>query len=157
MGFAELWTNWIVIAIALLGISTVIAALIYMLSGLLENEKMKGWAKIELTEVFYSALIISMAIVGLGMINSVVQGSLLGTPATGMGTPGCAGSLTSYWIPVTDKGAFNLHQRYECLDICGSAIAASKESVYNGVESCHIRLGIWYLREIFDEAKTFAF
>jgi hypothetical protein len=155
----ELWQSWLWFAGIALGLATVLAALVYMLAELLQNDRMKGWAKMELTEVVYSAIIISMALTGLPLIDAVVQGSL-GVSNTGQttgGTPGCAGSVTSAWIPTTDYGSFSTTQRYECLDICGEAIAADERSIYHGIESCHIRLGIWYLREIFDESKTFAF
>ncbi len=72
--------------------------------------------------------------------------------------PGCAGTATSAWIKVADYGTFShTVQPPQCLDICGEAIAFNNLSVYHGVESCHLRLGIWYMREIFDEAKNFAF
>jgi hypothetical protein len=43
------------------------------------------------------------------------------------------------------------------MDICGDTIALDTNSIYYGVESCHVRLGMWYLREVFDETKNFAF
>jgi hypothetical protein len=129
-----------------------------MLSELLQNDRMKGWAKMELTEVVYSAIIISIAVTGLPLIDAVVQGALVGAGGAGGGTPGCAGTVTSYWIPVNDYSSIiSGTKRYECLDICGEPIAHDIRSVYHGVESCHLRLGIWYLREIFDEAKEFSF
>ncbi len=159
MAFLDLWTSWLWFAGISLGLATILSGIVWMLSELLQNDKMKGWAKMELTEVVYSAIIISMAVTGLPLIDGVVQGALgvSNVGGTGGGMPGCAGSPTSFWIPTTDYGTFNTRQRYECLDICGEAIAASNISVYHGVESCHLRLGIWYLREVFDEAKTFIF
>jgi len=159
MAFMDMWSGWIVLAGAALGLATMLSAIVYMLSELLQNDKMKGWAKIELSEVFYSAVIISLAIFGLPLIDSVVQGSLGVSNAGGGGggTLGCAGSTTSAWIPTIDYGTASGSKHYQCLDICGPAIASDPNSVYNGVESCHMRLGIWYMREIFDEAKSFAF
>ncbi len=160
MPILELWQSWLWFAGAALGIATVLSSVVYMLSELLQNDKMKTWAKMELSEVVYSAIIISMAIVGLPLIDAVVQGGLgvSNVGGTGGGMPGCAGSATSAWIKVADYGHFShTVQPPQCLDICGDAIADNNLSVYHGVESCHIRLGIWYLREIFDEAKTFAF
>jgi hypothetical protein len=149
MGFKEVWEAGLVFAGALLGISSVLSGLVYMLSELLQNEKMKGWAKIELTEVFYSALILAMAMPTLLLIDNVVQGALIGQ--------GGSQANTVYWIPMADYGTFSSGQKYYLMDICGPRIASDPISVYHGVESCHIRLGIWYLRTIFDEAKTFAF
>jgi hypothetical protein len=160
MPIQEIWQSWLVFAGVALGLATMLAALVYALSELLQNEKMKTWAKMELTEVVYSALIISMAMVTLPLIDSVVQGGLGVSNAggTGGGMPGCSGSTTSAFIKVADYAAFtSTTTAPQCLDICGEAIAYDNRSVYHGVESCHLRLGIWYLREIFDEAKSFAF
>ncbi len=160
MAVMEFWQSWLWFAGAALGLATVLSGVIYMLSELLQSEKMKGWAKMELTEIVYSAIIISMAVTALPLIDAVVQGGLgvSNTGGGGGGAIGCAGSQTSAWIPVADYANFVSTARApECLDICGDRIAASNLSVYHGVESCHLRLGIWYMRAIFDEAKTFAF
>ncbi|MFH1785804.1 MAG: hypothetical protein ABH842_05230 [Candidatus Micrarchaeota archaeon] len=152
------WGDWVWFAGGALTLTTILVAIVYMLSELFSSDKMKSWAKMELAEIFYSAVIISIGITGLPLIDAVVQGSL-GVSNTGgaIGTPGCAGSATSFWIPTTDYGTFTTTKEYQCKDICGSDIASHPNSVYHGVESCHIRLGIWYMREIFDEAKNFAF
>jgi len=160
MAFIDMWQSWLWFAGAALGIATILSAVVYMLSEMLQNDKMKTWAKMELTEVVYSAIIISMAIVTLPLIDGVVQGGLgvSNSGGTGGGMPGCSGTATSAWIKVADYGTFShTVQPPQCLDICGEAIAFNNLSVYHGVESCHLRLGIWYMREIFDEAKNFAF
>ena len=158
MAFIDIWTNWVWLAGAAFGITTALVAIVYMLSELLQNDKMKGWAKMELTEVFYSAVIIAMAITALPLIDAVVQGSL-GVSNTGAslgGVPGPLGTPTSAWVKTSDAGIFG-GQNYQPLEICGAQIAASNLSVYHGIESCHIRLGIWYMDEVFNEAKSFAF
>jgi hypothetical protein len=158
MAFIDMWNYWIVYAGAALGLATVLVAIVYMLSELLQNDKMKGWAKMELTEIFYSALIIAMTVATIPLIDAVVQGSL-GVSNTGVsssGVPGPLGSPTSAWIKTSDAGIFG-GQSYQALDICGAPIAQSNYSVYHGIESCHIRLGIWYMDEVFNEAKNFAF
>lgn len=158
MAFIDIWQSWIWLAGVALGLMTVLVAIVYMLSELLQNDKIKGWAKMEFTEIFYSALIIAMAMATLPLIDAVVQGSL-GVSNTGIstgGVPGPLGSPTSAWIKTSDAGMFG-GQSYQPLEICGSRIAESNVSVYHGVESCHIRLGIWYMDEVFNEAKSFAF
>jgi len=154
-----MWGDWVWFAGAALGTTTMLVGIVYMLAEVLMNDRMKSWAKMELVELFYTAIIISMAIVALPTIDGMVQGALMvsnqgGT--TGAGMSGCTGSPTSAWIKTTDYGVAS-GKHYECLDICGPAIAASDISVYHGIESCHIRLGIWYMRELFDEAKNFAY
>lgn len=165
MGVLTLWGDWVWFAGAALGLTTILVAIVYALSELFMNDKMKGWAKMELAEIFYSALIISLGITGLPLVDAIVQGSL-GVSNIGA-IPGvhgvCGGSATAYFIPTTDYGTQsflgngNPTKRYECQDICGPDIASNPASVYHGVESCHMRLGIWYMREVFDEAKNFAF
>jgi hypothetical protein len=159
MGIVEMWNSWIWVAGIAFSLTTVLVALIYMLSELLQNDKMKGWAKMELAEIFYSLIILSMGISGVALIDSAMQGALGVNNQGGAvgGTPGPLGSVTSAWVKTSDSGTFYTTQPYQPFDICGPAIASNPRSVYNGVESCHMRLGIWYLREIFDEGKTFAF
>lgn len=154
---SSMWSGWIWFVAAALGLVTTLAGLVYVLSGFLMNEKMKTWAKMELVEIFYSAVIIVIGIGGVTTMDSVVQGAL-GVSNTG-GTGGaigpfqCMGTVTSAYVPVSVNG----HKQYQCMDICGAAIASDQLSVYNGISSCHMRLGIWYLRETFDEAKGFAY
>ncbi|HSB47440.1 MAG TPA: hypothetical protein VLD37_05480 [Candidatus Bilamarchaeum sp.] len=159
MGLIEMWNEWVWLAGVAIGLSTALVALIYMLSELLQNDKMKGWAKMEFAEIFYSALIIAMAISGIQLVDAVVQGSLGVNNQGGAvgGTPGPLGTVTSAFIPTSDYGTFSAHKVYMPMDICGAPIASDNRSVYHGVESCHMRLGMWYLREVFDETKNFVF
>jgi len=154
-----MWGDWVWFAGAALGITTMLVGIVYMLSELLMNDKMKSWAKMELAEIFYSAIIISMAVVALPTIDGVVQGAFMvsNVGSAGMcGTPSYDGTGTHAWIPTTDYGVVGA-KHYQCEDICGPGVAADPRSVYHGVESCHMRLGIWYMRELFDETKNFAF
>jgi hypothetical protein len=151
MALLDWWASWIVLAGVALGIAVTLSTLVYMLSAILNNDKMKTWAKMELVEIFYSAMIIALALFGLGLINSAVQGAVtLG----GSGyQPMCGANVTNAWVPVV----IGTTKTYQCLDICGNTIASTQGSVYKDIDGCHMRLGIWYLREIFDETKNFAF
>ncbi|VVC03547.1 Uncharacterised protein [Candidatus Bilamarchaeum dharawalense] len=157
---SAMWQDWVWVAGAVLSLSTILVAIVYFLSELFINEKMKNWAKMELAEIFYSAIIISMGITGLPLVDAVVQGSLgvsnMGFSPTGTHV-GCTGSVTSFFIPTTDYGTVMPTKTYQCKDICGPDIAVDPKSIYHDIESCHMRLGIWYMREVFDEAKNFAF
>ncbi len=148
MAILDLWGQWIWFAGAALGLATVLVSLVYVLSEMLMNDKMKIWAKMELVEIFYSAVIISMAIGGLPIIDSVVHGALVSGGAPG----GPAGPLST-WIYVQGPGGM----QPQLLNLCGDGIAAAVTSPYHDIDSCHMRLSIWYLREVFDEAKSFAF
>jgi len=150
MGLWEMWGAWVWFAGVALGITTCLVAIVYMLSELLMNDKMKSWAKMELTEIFYSAIIVGMVVAGLPLIDSVVQGAL------GVSNSG-GNSVTTAYIPTTDFGLITQTREYRKLDICGPEIADASSSVYNSVESCHMRLGIWFMRDMFEEGKSFAF
>jgi|GEM_PF-578090 len=156
----DFWGFWLFFAAAALSLATVIIALVYMLSELLMNDKMKIWAKSELTEVFYSAIIIVLAVSlttpsasGVSIIDSVVQGAIGG----GGGNPGPTGSATSAWVQVKDSSGKQVYQAKDICDLGIGNIGEEESSVYHGISSCHMRLAIWYLREVFNEAKDFAF
>ncbi len=166
MGFIELWGSWIWIAGIAFGLMVTIIAIVYMLSEFLMNDRMKSWAKMELAEVFYSAILLAMLVSSVPVANSVMQvadsvaQASLGVSNTGIAgaaIPGGASSMTMAWIPTTDYDPFKTTKSYQQLDICGPAIAQDDKSVYHGIESCHMRLGIWFMRELFDESKTYGF
>jgi hypothetical protein len=151
MAFLEMWAGWVWVAGAALGIMTTLVAIVYALSEFLMNEKMKSWAKTEFAEIFYSALIISMIVAGVPLINQVVKVSLLGASGSS--------ALTSTYVLSTDAGLYGAYntKQYTYLDICGDGIASNPQSIYNGVDACHMRLGIWFMNELFNEGKQFAF
>ncbi len=154
---SALWGGWLWFAGAALGLVTALTGVVYVLSGFLMNEKMRTWAKMELVEIFYSAVIIAIGIGGVTTMDSVVQGALgisnTGAAAGAVGPFQCLGTVTSAYVPVSVNG----RKEYQCMDICGQDIAADELSVYHGISSCHMRLGIWFLGETFDEAKDFAY
>jgi hypothetical protein len=144
------------VAGAALGIMTTLVAVVYALSELLQNEKMKSWAKTEFAEIFYSAIIISMFILGVPLLDQLVKVSLVGANQVG-GSLGCKGTVTSVYMPLTEIGTFTNTKTYTCVEICNDAISSSPDSVYSGVDACHMRLGIWFMHSLFDEGKQFAF
>ncbi len=144
----EFWDVWLPVALAAMSLTTMLIAVVWILSEILQNDRMKGWAKMELVELFYSAIILSMAITGLPIIDSLIEGALVGT--------GGGDAAVTTWVYYEVDGA----REWALTNICNTdndIIGANELSVYHGVESCHMRLGIWYLREIFDETKNFAF
>jgi hypothetical protein len=155
----DMWIGWLQLTGAALGIMTTLVAAVYALSELLMNDKMKQWAKVELAEIFYSAVIISFVVMGVGPIDQVVQSSLgVSGGIGGAAMTGCDhGPVTSTYVPITDLGTFIGARKYVCEDICGPEIAANTLSPYHGVDACHMRLGMWYMREVFEEGKKFAF
>lgn len=151
---ADLWYDWVWFAGVALSITTILVAIVYMLSEFLMNDKMKLWAKMELTEIFYSAIIISIGIFGIPLIDAVVQGALESPNAY----PGPLGTPTSAFVQV--QHGENGPKVWEVHDLCASgagSLADIEGSIYHNVHSCHMRLGLWYLNEVFDETKNFAF
>jgi hypothetical protein len=143
----DVWySTWLPLAGAALGLAITISALVYMLGAALVNDKMKSWAKMELVEVFYSAVIIALIapIPSLGafmLVDSAIQAGLFPNGAT-----------PSVYVP--EQGI--------TLPLCGGggnadAIAAPDTSIYHDVPACHMRLGIWYLHTIFKEAQDLAY
>ena len=166
MAFIDLWGDWVWFAGVALALATSLVSVVYLVAGLLMNEKMKTWAKMELVEIFYSAIIIAVGIGGITTIDTVVQGAFgvsnVGGTISGAGyTPPC-GAVTTAWVKTADTGTFGSTQFYQCVDLCApqsdpTSVAFNPRSVYHNVSSCHMRLGIWYLREIFEEASSYAF
>ncbi|VVB98091.1 Uncharacterised protein [uncultured archaeon] len=71
--FPSVFTTYAGIAVALLAISIFLAAAVYMLGNFLSNEKMKVWAKGEAVEIFYSGVILAMALGLVAMADSVAE------------------------------------------------------------------------------------
>ncbi len=139
-----LFIFWGWIAAAAFSIMTALVALVYALGSLLMNEKMKTWAKMELLEIFYSALVFSLCISSVGIVDAIVQGAL------GVSNLG-GGQSTQTWIRDPEAG----FPDETLIDICGPRMARS--GIYGDLESCHIRLATYYLREIFAEGRDFAY
>ncbi len=138
----DIWYDkWLPISVIALGTATAITSFVYMLGSALMNEKMKSWAKMELVEVFYSIIIIALvATPGLGalyVVDSVIQGSL------GYGANGPSVYISGSSQPY---------------DLCSPGTLSSRPTdLFYNIPSCHIRLGMWYLHEVFDEGSKLAY
>jgi len=136
-GLDILYSTWIPLAALALGIAVILVALTYMLGNALSNDRMKGWAKLELVEIFYSAVIIAIVAGGaLTVIDSLITASL------GFGAQG-----PSVWIPEFDAN----------VSLCGPDIATNQQSPFYKVTDCHMRLGMWFMHELFKETSDFAY
>ncbi len=146
-----LWSEWQIIAAILLTLSSVIAAIVYLIGSLLSNDKIKAWVRMEIFEIVFSLILIAILIPLISSLDSV--GTYLFTLS---GTnPGPLGTPTSTWVYVSSASG---SKYWEQADICSdSVLGTSKYSPYYGVGSCPIRLGIWYMRELFWEAKNLAY
>ena len=148
----SMFENWSLLATMALMLATGLVALVYMFGSLLMNESMKTWAKMELVEIFYSAVLIILAIPALVVIDGVVQGAL-GVTSTGVGGQ----TLTYVYLKDYSKAGVSTIPT-TLVDLCNvNQVGVHPLSVYNDIPACHMRLGIYYLRVIFDETKDLAF
>jgi len=136
------WTLWLPVAGACLGIATMLVGLIYMIGSMLMNDRMKGWAKLELSEIIYSAIIIAVIAtpsVGLlGVVDNIVQNAIFA---------GYPGGGPTVWVSEQSRS----------YSLCGKDIAADEESMYHGIDGCHVRLGMWYMHSVFKETSDLAY
>jgi len=143
---ATLFADWAWVAAAAIGIMIALVAGVYAVGSILMNEKIKTWAKMELVEVFYSAIIIMLGITSLPLIDSVVQSAIGVTDLGGH-------SMTTTWLRDPGAGIFT----EQLVDICSDDMIEHPDSVYHKVPACHMRIGVYYLRNIFSEATDFAY
>ncbi|MBI5224050.1 hypothetical protein HY990_06550 [Candidatus Micrarchaeota archaeon] len=153
--FAVVWGNWIGLAGVLLMIGVILVGIVYIISVFISNDKFKSWAKSELVELLYSAVLISLLVFGSYAADGILQGAM-GIGAAHLATGGIV-SPTTAPVPVVPLSGGSSSRVYTNLDICGPNLAAATGSVYSGIPSCHIKLAIWYLRELYDEAKQTGF
>ncbi len=124
--FVLLWAPYAGIVLL---IGTFIVALAYMFGNLLQNERIKAWAKIELFEIIYSLIIIA-AIVMLVQITDL---------------------FTIQLLTNSPSAAFNSLRA-----VCGDHDTLSAYIVYDQVP-CHFALGIYFYNTIFREASGLGF
>ncbi len=120
------WSSALPIAFGLIMFGVVITALVYMISTIFNDEKMKAWVRLELFETFYSALILSLAVFAVGMADEVAQCISLNIPSA---TIFCASN---------------------------TPIETSTTSVYSGIPYCHMKMAILYTDTLFKETNGFA-
>lgn len=135
---------WSSIAAAAFSIASLLVCVTYVIGSATSDEKMKTWAKQEAFEVIYSAVIISLGFTGFDLADKIISTAITGNNP----------SVTSTYFSVKCESG---KKTYEYNNICGETIASNSNSPYFGVDSCSTRLGMWFLREIFDEGKEFAF
>lgn len=72
---ASMLSDWLMISAILVMLSTVVAALVYMVGSFLSNDKVKAWAKIEFVEIFYSIILLVIVVSALGMLDEFAKQS----------------------------------------------------------------------------------
>jgi len=118
----------------LLLMSLFLALPVYIMGNILMEEKMKAWAKAEVFEIIYSAILFVIIVTGVVAVDALLT------------------SLTDV------QGMTELHKPGGVVvDICAEDFGQYAESPYEGVSHCHIRLGIYYLHTIFTEVEDLAY
>lgn len=121
-----IYSTWPVVPLFGLAVSIGmgVAAFIYLIGTMLMNDKLKAWGKSEFFEILYSGIVFSLTTTAVMMANGIL---------TSLFTDGAD--------PIT-------------AEICSSSFvpATMVDSPYYEVGSCHIRLAIYFLHSLFDEA-----
>jgi len=118
------------IAVLLLAMVGIIG-IVYMIGSLISNDGVKAWAKIELFEVMYSAVLFLLIFSFIPVFDGVVQSAAYGM------------------YPNTDSsGAASIKE----ICLTGATVSASYEGL-----PCHLRLSKYYLSSLFDEITEYNF
>lgn len=72
--FSSIYSDWAGIAVALLILSAIIIGLVYMIGGLISNDKIKAFGKVELVEILYSCVILFMTVNLIGLATNLAYG-----------------------------------------------------------------------------------
>lgn len=152
---ATIFDQWFWLGAGLLGLVTGIVAVVYMIGSFLMNDKVKAWARMELTEIVYSAVILLLAatVIQTQVISNIVEGAL-----------GLEDGMTTVFVPAKVESLLpGSDAAGEVqVDLCqrdGSTLDVGTwaGSPYYGVSDCHMRLAIYYLDTIFHETSEYAY
>ncbi|MFH2100527.1 MAG: hypothetical protein ABII71_00365 [Candidatus Micrarchaeota archaeon] len=154
---AETYDSWLWFAGAAMTLMAMILGFIYMVGSLLMNEKIKTWSRMELYEVFYSAVIILIA--GIVINSGIISNIMIGALETGEGQ-----RPADVWLPMKNPALLGttLTEGEVYLDLCETDesvydVGTWEGSPYYKVEDCHMRLAIYYLDTVFYELSDLAF
>ncbi len=73
MIFSNIWSGWVAIAIMMLMLAVLFVGLAYMVSFVIGDEALRTWSKMELVQVFLSALVITAALAGVAIGTMVME------------------------------------------------------------------------------------
>ncbi len=151
-GPEALWNTWQGVTAIIFALASIILSIIYLFASVLENEKLKSWVKMEVYEIIYSGILISIMFLILNLVDDLVNTLMINATTT----PGPLGTPTSTYIEVIDTSTTPDSIKWEAVDLCEttkSSILQNPFSPYRNIRLCSINVGIWFLREIFREAK----
>ncbi len=156
--------QWLAVAGMALSLMTMIIGVVYMVGNLLMNEKIKAWARMEVVEIFFSAVIILVAahLAHGSYVSDILDAAL--------GVDGGPDHLEAY-LPVKSQvllGAAGARNELYVENLCEVVatpgggpnprdVGTWEGTPYYGVNDCHMRLAIYYLDTIFHETSDYAF
>lgn len=91
------WLEWQAIALLALMVATGFAALVYAFGHFLSNEKIVAFAKLEVAEIIYSAVLIVSVLWVLGMASGAVEVLIEGTYPNSLGATICSPTYDAYF------------------------------------------------------------
>ena len=141
MDITLMLNDYLWFAVAGFSIATILTALVYMIGAALMNDRVKTWAKMELTEILYSAVILALAFGFVATANGIVNAAL-----------NVGSGATAYLRVNTPAGIME-----EPVNLCAKDnTLLDKQDGYAGLgNACHIKLSVYYLRTIYDECRKF--
>jgi len=121
-----------------------LALIVYLVGSLLMNDKIKLWAKMEIYEIIFSAIIILM------IFSLVPVATEITNAALNIGTSGQSANTATYMKFATPSGYVERK-----VDICGDPTQLPPG--YENISACHIRLAVYYFRVVYDEGRKFGY
>ncbi len=137
----NLMRSYIAVAGVAFGIAIALASLVYMIGSALMNEKIKLWAKMELYEIIFSAIIVVLVFMLVPVASDITNAAL--------DIGGSGSSATSTFIKIPTPSGYN----EEWVDLCGNRDIFG----YENVNACHLRLAIYYFRTLYEEGRLFGY
>lgn len=138
---STLMQNYISAVGAVFILTTVLALIVYLFGSLLMNDKIKLWAKMEIYEIIFSAIIILMIFSLVPVATEITNAAL---------NIGTNGQTTTYMKFATPSGYVE-----KKVDICGDQTQLPPG--YENISACHVRLAVYYFRVIYDEGRKFGY
>lgn len=133
--------NYLAVAGMAFGIAISLASLVYLVGSFLLNDKIKLWAKMELYEIFFSAVIIVLIFMLVSVATDITNLALnIGAGGT---------SVTSAYIKIPTASGYT----EEYVDLCSDRPIFG----YENIGACHLRLAIYYFRTLYDEGRVFGY
>lgn len=136
-----LMQNYLGVAGMAFGIAISLASLVYLAGSALMNEKIKLWAKMELYEIFFSAVIIVLIFMLVPVATDITNAAL------NIGAGGA--SVTSTYIKIPTASGYS----EEYVDLCSDRTLFG----YENLSACHLRLAIYYFRTLYEEGRVFGY